>query len=30
LPVAEFPNVKRWHDQLWALDAWRDPFEGLN
>jgi len=30
LPLAEFPNVKRWHDQLWALDAWRDPFNGLN
>jgi glutathione S-transferase len=30
LPLAEFPNVKRWHEQLWALDAWRDPFDGLN
>jgi glutathione S-transferase len=29
LPVAEFPNVKRWHDRLWAIDAWRAPFEGL-
>ncbi len=29
LPLAEFPNVKRWHDQLWAIDAWRDPFDGL-
>ncbi len=29
LPVSEFPNVKRWHDRLWALDAWRAPFDGL-
>jgi glutathione S-transferase len=29
LPVAEFPNVKRWHDRLWAIDAWRAPFDGL-
>jgi glutathione S-transferase len=29
LPVSDFPNVKRWHDQLWALDAWRAPFEHL-
>ena len=29
LPLPEFPNVKRWHDQLWAIDAWRAPFEGL-
>lgn len=30
LPLSEFSNVKRWHDQLWALDAWRTPFAGLN
>ena len=29
LPLADFAHVKRWHDQLWALDAWRAPFEGL-
>jgi glutathione S-transferase len=29
LPVMEFPNVKRWHDQLWGLDAWRSPFDHL-
>ncbi|HEY1706789.1 MAG TPA: glutathione S-transferase family protein [Rhizomicrobium sp.] len=29
LPVSEFPNVKRWHDRLWAIDAWRAPFDGL-
>jgi glutathione S-transferase len=29
LPVAEFPNIKRWHDQLSKLDAWRSPFDGL-
>jgi glutathione S-transferase len=29
LPLSEFPNVRRWHDQLWELEAWRDPFHGL-
>jgi glutathione S-transferase len=29
LPVAEFPNVKRWHEQLCAFDAWRTPFDNL-
>jgi glutathione S-transferase len=26
MPVGEFPEVQRWHDQLNALDAWRNPF----
>lgn len=30
LPVDEFPHMKRWHDQLWEIDAWRDPFAGLS
>ncbi len=30
LPVAEFPHVARWHDQLLAIDAWREPFAGLD
>jgi len=30
LPLVEFPNVKRWHDQLWQMKAWRTPFDGLN
>jgi glutathione S-transferase len=29
LPVAEFPNVERWRDQLLAIDAWGGPFDGL-
>ena len=29
LPLAEFPQVQRWHDQLLVIDAWRDPFAGL-
>jgi glutathione S-transferase len=29
LPLSEFPNVRRWHDRLWDIDAWRDPFHGL-
>jgi len=26
IPLAEFPEVARWHDQLNQLPAWRDPF----
>ena len=29
LPLNEFPNITRWNTQLLALDAWRDPFAGL-
>jgi glutathione S-transferase len=30
LPLADFPNVRRWHDRLCEIDAWRDPFDGLD
>jgi glutathione S-transferase len=26
MPIDEFPEVRRWHDQLNMLDAWRNPF----
>jgi glutathione S-transferase len=26
IPLAEFPEVRRWHDQLNAFDAWRNPY----
>ncbi len=26
IPVDEFPAIRRWHDRLEALEAWRDPF----
>lgn len=26
MPLAEFPEVRRWHDRLNELDAWREPF----
>lgn len=26
IPLDEFPEVRRWHDQLNALEGWRDPF----
>jgi glutathione S-transferase len=29
LPLSEFPNISRWHQRLCAIDAWRDPFDGL-
>jgi len=29
LPLDDFVNVKRWHDRLCAIDAWRSPFDGL-
>ncbi|RDJ02728.1 glutathione S-transferase family protein [Rhizobium grahamii] len=30
LPIDEYPAVKRWSDQLNLIEAWRDPFLGLN
>ncbi len=29
LPLAEFSNVKRWHERLSEIEAWRSPFDGL-
>ena len=29
MPIADFPNIVRWNAQLLAIDAWREPFEGL-
>jgi glutathione S-transferase len=29
LPLADYPHVEAWHARLWQLDAWRDPFAGL-
>jgi glutathione S-transferase len=26
MPLEEFAHVQRWHDQLNAIDAWRNPF----
>ncbi|ASW01046.1 glutathione S-transferase family protein [Paraburkholderia aromaticivorans] len=26
MPLDEFPEVQRWHDQLNAIEAWRNPF----
>jgi glutathione S-transferase len=26
MPIDEFPEVRRWYDQLAALDGWLDPF----
>jgi glutathione S-transferase len=26
MPLDEFPQVQRWHDQLNAFEAWRNPF----
>jgi glutathione S-transferase len=26
IPLNEFPEIRRWRDQLNELDAWRDPF----
>ncbi|MFP3568400.1 glutathione S-transferase family protein [Paraburkholderia sp. SIMBA_030] len=26
MPLEKFPEVQRWHEQLSAIDAWRDPF----
>ena len=29
LPLHDYPALVRWYGQLEALDAWRDPFQGL-
>ncbi|HET9817802.1 MAG TPA: glutathione S-transferase family protein [Rhodanobacteraceae bacterium] len=29
IPVDEFPAIKRWHEQLNELEAWREPFPAL-
>ena len=29
LPVQEYPHIRRWHEQLCQLSAWRNPFDGL-
>lgn len=29
LPLADFPNVATWYGRLMKIDAWRDPFAGL-
>jgi glutathione S-transferase len=26
IPLSEFPNIMRWHNQLMELEAWRTPF----
>jgi glutathione S-transferase len=30
LPLADYPSVQRWYDRLDAIEAWRDPFIGLD
>ncbi|KAF1721739.1 glutathione S-transferase family protein [Pseudoxanthomonas wuyuanensis] len=29
LPLRDYPAIARWYGQLEALEAWRDPFQGL-
>ena len=30
LPIGGYKNIRKWHDRLSQLDAWRAPFEGLD
>jgi glutathione S-transferase len=30
LPLDDFANVRKWHDRLLELDAWREPFARLD
>jgi glutathione S-transferase len=30
LPLADYPHVAAWHTRLCEIDAWRDPFAGLD
>ena len=29
LPLQRYVHIRQWHDRLWQLPAWRDPFAGL-
>lgn len=29
LPVAEFPEIQRWHGQLNEMEAWREPYPAM-
>ena len=29
VPVSGYANIRKWHDRLNELDAWREPFAGL-
>lgn len=29
IPLEEFPAVRRWHERLNELEAWREPFPAL-
>lgn len=29
LPLDDYPAIRRWYGRLEAIDAWRDPFQGL-
>ncbi|AZO28788.1 MULTISPECIES: glutathione S-transferase family protein [unclassified Mesorhizobium] len=29
LPLEVYPSIRRWYGRLEAIDAWRDPFQGL-
>jgi glutathione S-transferase len=29
LPVGDYRHIARWHDRLNAIDAWREPFAGI-
>lgn len=30
LPISDYPAIQRWSDRLNSIDAWRDPFRGLD
>ncbi len=29
LPIADYPAIERWYKNIEAIDAWRDPFAGI-
>ena len=29
IPLNEYGNIRRWHDRLLEIDAWREPFAGI-
>ena len=30
LPISQYPAICRWYDRLCEIEAWRDPFQGID
>ena len=30
LPISQYPAICRWYEDLYGIEAWRDPFQGID